>query len=93
MRPILCCGLRDGKALEYKLVPLSTSNKGWKSKWFYTKNVENGILEDIDSKAKPNPNWSARLNRDEIVQVEELLDLLACVDIDGVECTQNFISR
>ena len=31
--------LRDGKVAEYKLVPLSTSNKGWKSKWFYTKNV------------------------------------------------------
>jgi hypothetical protein len=28
-----------------------------------------------------------------MVQVEELLDILAHVDIDGVECTQNFISR
>ena len=28
-----------------------------------------------------------------MVQVEELLDLLAHVNINGVECTQNFIGR
>lgn len=85
--------LRDGKVAEYKPVPLSTSNKGWTSKWFYTENVEHGLSEDINTEPKTNLNWSAKPGGDEMVQVEELLDLLACVDIDGVECTQNFIGR
>jgi len=84
--------LQDGKAAGYKPVPLSTSNKGWKSKWFYTENVEHGLSEHIDTEVKTNPNWSVKPSSDEMVQVEELLDLLARVDIDGVECTQNFIS-
>ena len=41
--------LRDGKMAEYKLVPLRTSNKGWKAKWFYTENIELGLSGDIDS--------------------------------------------
>jgi hypothetical protein len=85
--------LRDGKAAEYKPVLLSTSNKGWKVKWFYTENIELGLSGDIDSKPKTNPNWSVRPSDDEMVQVEELLDLLARVNINGVECTQNFIGR
>ena len=85
--------LRDGKEAEYKPVPLSTSNKGWKSKWFYTENVEHGFLEDIDTEAKTNLNWLAKPSNDEMVQVEEILDLLACANIDGVECMQNFIGR
>ena len=52
----------------------------------------NGISEDIDTKVKTNPNWSVKPSSDEMVQVEELLDLLARIDIHGVECTQNFIS-
>lgn len=48
--------LQDGKASEYKPVLLSTSNKGWKSKWFYTKNVEDGLPTDINSLAASNPN-------------------------------------
>jgi hypothetical protein len=48
--------LRDGKAAEHKPVLLSTSNKGWKSKWFYTKNVEHGLSEDIDTEARTNSN-------------------------------------
>jgi hypothetical protein len=41
---------------EYKPVSLSTSNKGWKAWWFYTKNIEDGLSMDIDSPATPNPN-------------------------------------
>jgi len=85
--------LQDGKASKYKSVPLNTSMKGWKSKWFYTKNVEDELSTDIDSLATPNPNWSVRPSSDEMHHVEELLDLLARVNIDGVECTQNFIDR
>ena len=75
--------LRDGKAAEYKPIPLSTSNKGWKAKWFYTENIEFGLSGDINSKQKTNPNWSARPSSDEMVQVEELLDLLARVNPMG----------
>ena len=83
--------LQDGKASEYKSMPLSTSNKGWKAWWFYTKNVEDGLSVDIDSPTTPNPNRLARPSSEEMHQVEELLDLLAHVNINGVECTQNFI--
>ena len=48
--------LRDGKASKYKPVPLSTSNKGWRSWWFYTENVEDGLSIDIESPANPNLN-------------------------------------
>jgi len=85
--------LQDGTASEYKPVPLNTSMKGWKSRWVYMENVEDGISTDIDSPAWPNPNWSARPSIDDMVQVEELLDILAHTDIDGVGCTLNFIGR
>lgn len=49
--------LQDGMVSEYKTVPLNSSMKGWKSKWFYTENVEDGISTDIYSSTKPNPNW------------------------------------
>jgi hypothetical protein len=68
--------LRDGKSFEYKPVLLSTSNNGWKARWFYTENIEDGLFVDIDSPATPNPNWSARPSSDEMHHVEELLDLL-----------------
>ena len=63
-------------------MPLSASNKGWKAQWFYTKNVEDGLSADIDSLATPNPNWSARPSSEETHHVEELLDLLDCVNIN-----------
>lgn len=85
--------LWDRKVSEYKLVPFSTSNKGWKSKWFYTKNTEDGLSTDIDSPATSNPNWSAKPSSDEMQQVEELLNLLNRVNINGVECMQNFIGQ
>ena len=85
--------LWNGKASKYKPMPLSTSNKGWKAWWFYTKNVEDGLSTDIDSPATPNHNWSARQSSEEMHHVEELLDLLAWVNINGVECTQNFIGQ
>jgi hypothetical protein len=48
--------LQDGMVSEYKTVPLNSSMKGWKSKWFYAENVEDGISTDIYSSTKPNPN-------------------------------------
>jgi hypothetical protein len=73
--------LRDGKAYEYKLVPLSTSNKDWKLKWFYTENTKDGLSTDIDSPATSNPNWSAKPSSDEMQHVEELLDVLNRVNV------------
>jgi hypothetical protein len=46
--------LQDGKASGYKSVLLSTSNKGWKSKWFYTKNI--GLSKDIDTEVETTLN-------------------------------------
>jgi hypothetical protein len=53
-------------------VPLSTSNKGWKVKWFYMENIyvedeEVELAENIDVEAKANLNWSARPSSDEMV--------------------------
>jgi hypothetical protein len=73
-------------------VPLSTSNKGWKVKWFYMENIhvkdeEVELTENIDIEAKANLNWSAKPSGDEMVYVEELLNILARVKINGIECT------
>lgn len=83
--------LRDGMASAYKSVLLTTSMKGWKSKWFYTVNIEDSLSADIDSPTQPIPNWSMRPNSDEMHQVEELLDILIRTNIDGVRVTLNFI--
>jgi hypothetical protein len=48
--------LWDGMVSEYKIAPLNSSMKGWKSKRFYTENVEDDISTDIYSPAKLNPN-------------------------------------
>jgi hypothetical protein len=77
--------LRDGKATKYIAVPLSTSLKGWKSKWFYTENVKNGLSIDIDTPPKLHPNWTDKPIGDEMMQVEELLILLDQVNINGIE--------
>lgn len=51
------------------------------------------LSEDIDAEPKANLNWSVSPSGDEMVQVEELLQILVRVLIDGVKCTENFIGR
>jgi hypothetical protein len=53
--------LWEGVSSYYMPVPLSTSNKGWKVKWFYTENIrvkdeEVELVKNIDAEAKANPN-------------------------------------
>lgn len=67
-------------------------------KWFYAENIriedeEAELSEEIDTEPRVNPNWSMRPNGDKMVQVEELLNILARVNINGVECAQNFVGR
>lgn len=90
--------MREGMSEEYIAVPLNTSLKGWKEKWFYIGNVSVHekmveLPEDIDAAVQPNPNWTARLDNNGMNQVEELVRILAQIDIDGVEVAKNFIGR
>lgn len=48
--------LRDGMASEYIQVPLNTSLKGWKARWFYIRNVEPSLSAEIDYLAVPRAN-------------------------------------
>jgi len=42
--------------------------------------------------AKPNANWTGRPSSEDMQQVEELLEILAQTDVDGVGVMLNFIS-
>lgn len=53
--------MQEGASVEYKNVPLNTSLKGWKSKWFYAGNVriheeEVKLPKDINAEVKLNEN-------------------------------------
>lgn len=90
--------MREGVSSDYKSVPLNMSLKGWKSRWFYAENIliedkDVEFSEEIDVEPKVNANWSARPNGSEMVQVEELLGILARVNINGIECAENFIGH
>lgn len=85
--------LRDGMANQYIDIPLNTSLKGWYAKWFYVRNWEPSIVADIDHYAVPNANWSARPTGEEMNQVEELLDILKTIKLDGVGVAVSFVCR
>lgn len=63
-------------ASQYITVPLNSSMKGWNMRWFYTKNWEPSILDEIDHLTVPNANWTARTSGEDMNQVEELLNIL-----------------
>lgn len=88
--------MREGASEDYKAIPLNTSLKRWKAKWFYAGNVgihgeDAELPDDIDAEARPNANWTVRPDGSEMVQVEELVRILAQIDINGVKIAQNFI--
>lgn len=54
--------MREGASEEYKTVPLNTSLKGWKTKWFYTGNVgiheeDAELPDDIDTEVNGDARW------------------------------------
>lgn len=79
----------------YVKVPFSMSLKGWKNKWFYIRNEEPELPEDIDHLAVEHENWSAKPVGDEMSQVKELLRILRHMrpKLDGVGVAMNFICR
>lgn len=90
--------MREGASEEYKTILLNTLLKRWKAKWFYAGNVgvhgeDVELPDDIDAEVKLNANWTARLDSNGMVQVKELVGLLAQINIKRVEVAQNFIGR
>ena len=78
---------------QYKVVPLNSSMKYWNTHWLYIENAEDSLSTDIDTMARSHVNWTVRPSSKEMHQVEELLDILARTDVNGVGVTVNFIAR
>lgn len=51
---------------QYKIVPLNSLVKGWNTRRFYIENAEDSLSTDIDTMARPNANWMARTNGEEM---------------------------
>lgn len=61
--------------------------------YFYIENAEDSLSADIDTMASSNANWTSRPSGEEMVQEDELLEILAWTDVDGVGITVNFIAH
>jgi len=78
---------------KYINVPLSTSLKGWNTRWFYIKQSHPVIRCDVHHIPESQSSWSERLNSTNMEQVKELLDLIKGVEIRGELVAASFIVR
>ena len=86
--------LRDGMANEYLSVPLNTSLKGWNSRWFYMKQIQDcSVRCDVYHVPEVQKSWSEKPIGADMTQVTELLELIKGCDIDGPLVACNFIMR
>ena len=69
--------LRDGMANEYLSIPLNTSLKGWNSKWFYMKQIQDcSVRCDVYQVPEVQKSWSEKPIGADMTQVTELLELI-----------------
>ena len=69
--------LRDGMASEYLSIPLNTSLKGWNSKWFYMKQIQDcSVRCDVYQVPEVQKSWSEKPIGADMTQVTELLELI-----------------
>jgi hypothetical protein len=68
--------LHDGMAGEYLTVPLSTSLKGWNTRWFYMKQSHPTVRCNADHIPKSQKSWSETPSSIDMEQVRELLGLI-----------------
>ena len=65
--------LRDRMAGEYLTVPLSTSLKGWNTRWFYMKQSHLAVCCNADHILESQRSWSEMPSSADMEQVRELL--------------------
>ena len=85
--------LRDGMAGEYLTVLLSTSLKGWNTRWFYMKQSHHAVRCNADHIPKSQKSWSETPSSANMEQVRELLGLIKGVKTNGGLVVASFIVR
>ena len=85
--------LQDGMVNEYINVLMSTSLKGWNSKWFYMKQSHPTICYDIHHIPENQMSWLEKPNSADMELVMELLDLIRGGEIRGELVAASFIVR
>ena len=68
---------------EYLTVLLSTSLKGWNTRWFYMKQSHPAVRYDVDHIPESQKSWSEKPNSADMEQVRELLGLIKGVKTNG----------
>ncbi|RLN12187.1 hypothetical protein C2845_PM09G10310 [Panicum miliaceum] len=74
----------DGKGKEYIQYSLPTNHSGWRPLWFYIGNHKPALPETTPGKAVWRGEWNEKLNENQMVQVREMLDLIAAHKETGV---------
>ncbi|RLN27635.1 orf3 [Panicum miliaceum] len=84
----LVCGagiqFKQGKGKEYIEYSLPTNHSGWRSLWFYIRNHPPALPERTPGKAVWRPKWNEKLNPNQLLQVNELLELISKQKESGV---------
>ena len=85
--------LRDGMVGEYLTILLSTSLKGWNTRWFYMKQSHPAVCGNIDHILESQKSWSEMPSSADMEQVRELLGLIKGVKTNGGLVAASFIVR
>ena len=83
--------LHNGMAGEYLTVLLSTSLKGWNTRWFYMKQSHPAVHCNADHKLESQRSWSETPSSTDMEQVRELLGLIKGVKTNGGLVAASFI--
>ena len=78
---------------EYLTVPLSTSLKGWNTRWFYMKQSHPAVRCNADHISESQKRWSEMPSSADMEQVRELLGLIKGVKTNGGLVVASFIVR
>ncbi|RLN42142.1 retrotransposon protein, putative, unclassified [Panicum miliaceum] len=75
---------KQGKGKEYIEYSLPTNHSGWRSLWFYIGNHPLALSERTPGKAVWRPEWNEKLNPNQLLQVNKLLELISKQKESGV---------